>query len=90
MLVLDEVKRILTPNGKAFIKLNPYLSEKQIKDWNIKIIKDNFLDDGMFLWNNTTEQWTEILSRKFNIFNYSDIYYEEYDQYNRIFLLTQK
>ena len=90
LLVLDEVKRILTPKGKAFIKLNPYLSKKQIKDWNIKIIKGNFLDDGMFLWNNTTEQWTEILSRKFNIFNYSDIYYKEYDQYNRIFLLTQK
>lgn len=44
--VLDEVKRILKTGGKIFIKLNPYIQEEKIKEWNIKVIEGNFLDDG--------------------------------------------
>lgn len=44
--VLQEVHRLLKDNGKVIIKVNPFLTKKQISKWNIKVIKDNLLDDG--------------------------------------------
>ena len=84
--VLTEVKRILKIGGKVLIKLNPFLTDAQIKEWNIKIIEMNFLDDGLYLWNQTTEEWTSLLENYFRILEYKEIYYPEYDQYNRLFL----
>ena len=55
--LMSSVNRILKKDGKIFIKLNPYLTQEQISEWNIKVIKDNLLDDGFVLWNNTTDQW---------------------------------
>ncbi|HHT66355.1 MAG: class I SAM-dependent methyltransferase [Caldicoprobacterales bacterium] len=85
--VLSEIKRILKARGKVLIKLNPFLTDKQIKDWKIKAIEGNFLDDGLFLWNQTTEEWTELLEKYFRIVMKKDIYYPEHEQYNRLFLL---
>ncbi|NLP15747.1 MAG: class I SAM-dependent methyltransferase [Clostridiales bacterium] len=85
--VLTEVKRILKIGGKVLIKLNPFLTDAQIKEWNIKIIEMNFLDDGLYLWNQTTEEWTSLLENYFRILEYKEIYYPEYDQYNRLFLV---
>lgn len=87
--LLNEVKRILKDNGKVLVKLNPYLTEEKIKEWDIKIIKDNLLDDGLILWNNTTEQWTRFFEKTFNIENYEDVYYPEHEQYNRMFCLVK-
>ncbi|NMB08478.1 MAG: class I SAM-dependent methyltransferase [Tissierellia bacterium] len=84
---LAEVKRILKKHGKVLIKFNPFLTEDQIKEWDIKIIEDNFLDDGLFLWNQTAEEWTKLLKNYFSIVKYKDIYYPKHDQYNRLFLL---
>lgn len=83
--LLLEVHRVLKKRGKVLIKLNPYLTKEQIKEWNIKIIENNVLDDGLILWNNTTKEWEEIIGKYFYIKNQRDIYYEEYNQYNRLF-----
>ena len=85
--VLTDIRRILKVHGKILIKLNPFLASKQIEDWGIKIIEGNFLDDGLFLWNQTTEEWEKLLQDYFSIFSYKEIYYPEYEQYNRLFLL---
>lgn len=85
--VLTEIKRILKKNGKILLKLNPYLTSEQIKAWNIRVISGNLLDDGMILWNQTTEEWNDFLSARFQIVHYGDIYYEEHDQYNRLYFL---
>lgn len=84
--VLQEIKRVLCTNGKVLIKLNPFLTEDDIKNNKINVIREHVLDDGMILWNNTTEEWNEIISQYFTIVKYEDIYYEEYQQYNRMFL----
>lgn len=84
---LKETKRILKANGKVLLKLNPFLTDDQINEWNIKVIEGNLLDDGLFLWNQTTEEWEKLLSQYFKIVSYKEIYYPEYDQYNRLFLL---
>ena len=85
--VLEEIKRIIKLNGRILIKLNPLLTDKQIKDWDVKIIKDNFLDDGLFLWNQTTEEWEKLFCSFFSVVSYKDVYYPQYEQYNRLFLL---
>jgi len=90
MNVLDEVSRVLKENGKVLVKLNPYLTEEQIKEWGIKVIDGNLLDDGLLLWNQTTEEWDELFLKYFNIEKYSEIYYEEIETYNRLYLMTKK
>ena len=88
-IVLNETARILKDNGKVLVKLNPFITESQIKEWQIKIIKDNLLDDGFILWNNTTDQWKSLLEKNFNIHKFQEVYYPEHEQYNRMFLITK-
>lgn len=87
--LLGQAKRILKSSGKILIKLNPYITEEQIKEWNIKIIENNLLDDGLLLWNQTTEQWRELLQQYFKEEEFVDIYFPEHDQYNRMFLMRK-
>lgn len=88
--VLTEMKRILKKGGKLLVKLNPYLTAKEIGENGIREIGKNVLDDGMILWNNTTEEWNSILGSRFHIEHYEDIYYREYNQYNRMYLLVNR
>lgn len=89
-LLIREIERILSNNGKVLIKLNPYITPEEIIEWDIKVIKGNLLDDGLILLNNTTEEWEDFFKRKFNIIKYNEIYYPEFEQTNRMFWLTKK
>lgn len=86
-LLLFECARIVKPSGKLFVKLNPFLTQEQICEWNIKTISGNLLDDGLLLWNNTTEQWRTFFEKFFSIVHEGTIYYPEHEQTNRIFYL---
>ncbi|OPJ57632.1 hypothetical protein [Clostridium oryzae] len=85
-----EVERVLKYGGKVLVKLNPYITTEQIAEWNVKVIKDNLLDDGLILLNNTTDEWIKFFERKFEIKQYEEIYYPEYEQYNRMFCLIKR
>ena len=87
--LLSECVRILKPNGKALVKLNPHLSSSQIEQWGIQILEGDLLDDGLLLWNQTTEQWRDLFEQYFMIYRQSEVYYPEHDQTNRLFLLTK-
>lgn len=87
--LLDESARILRHAGKALIKLNQYLSQQQIEEWNIHSISGNLLDDGLLLWNNTTEEWRAFFSTQFEIHRETEVYYPEHDQTNRLFYLIK-
>ncbi|SHO51508.1 class I SAM-dependent methyltransferase [Anaerocolumna xylanovorans] len=87
--LLLHINRILKTSGKVLVKLNPYITKEQMEEWGITVIKDNLLNDGFYLWNNTTEEWRDILSAGFEITDYQEIYYPEHDMYNRLFLLTK-
>lgn len=89
-IVIEETARVLRHGGKLLVKVNPYLNEKDIKENNIKVLKDNMLDDGLLLLNNTKEQWEELFKDKFEVSHYEEIFYPEYQQYNRMFWLTKK
>ena len=87
---LDEIHRLLKSGGKLLVKLNPFLSEKQIKEWNIKTIEGNLLDDGLLLWNNTDAEWERLFKEKFSTVAKKEIYYKEAEQTNRMYLLLKK
>lgn len=87
--LLRECARLLKSGGKALIKLNPYLTKQQIKDWEIKVIEGSLLNDGLLLWNNTTEQWRALLERSFVIERFEEIYYPEHEQTNRMFFIRK-
>lgn len=88
-LLLSECARIVKPGGKLFVKLNPFLTPEQIVEWKIKTISGNLLDDGLLLWNNTTEQWRSLLEKDFSIVHEGTIYYPEHDMINRSFYLNR-
>lgn len=85
--VLAEIKRILKPAGRLLVKVNPFMAPEQIAEYGIKVIEGNLLDDGLILWNNSTKEWDNILRSYYDIDSFQNIYYEEYDQYNRLYQL---
>ena len=86
-LLLKELRRLLRPGGRLLVKLNPHLSAQEIARWNIRVIEGDLLDDGLLLWNNTTEVWKALLGEFFIVRHYEEIFYPEHEQINRLFLL---
>lgn len=86
--LFEEVRRTLKTGGRILVKLNPYITDEQITTYNIKVIEGNLLDDGMILLNNTTEQWTALMKKYFSIERYEELWYPEYEQVNRMYLLV--
>lgn len=90
VFALGEIHRLLKRGGKLLVKLNPFLSEKQIKEWNIKTIEGNLLDDGLLLWNNTDAEWERLFKEKFSTVAKKEVYFKEAEQTNRMYLLLKK
>ncbi len=86
--LLENVSRIAANGAKALIKLNPFITKEQMELWGVKVLEGDLLDDGLYLWNQSTEDWKRLFKNYFIIDGYEDIYYPEHDQYNRLFRLT--
>lgn len=80
--------RILVNNGKILVKLNPFITDEQVKEWNMKVLDKNVYDDGFILWNRETNEWIEELSFIFKIEDAYDFFIPEAEQVNRIILLS--
>ncbi|GKX68335.1 class I SAM-dependent methyltransferase [Inconstantimicrobium mannanitabidum] len=91
-VVIENVSRILKPKGKLLLKLNPYLSAEQLDECGCKLIGDNLYEEteGIYLWNCSTSQWKEYIERYFIIEDYKEIHFQQFNQYNRLFLLTKR
>lgn len=85
--LIRECQRILKSEGKLLIKLNPYLTEDQIKEWEMKELAKDLYDDGCILWNRTTEEWEDELKQSFVIERSLEFIIPEADMVNRLFLL---
>ncbi len=85
--LLESASTIATNGAKALIKLNPFITKEQIGLWGIKELEGGLLDDGLFIWNQTTEDWKRLFENYFIINGDEDVYYPEYDQHNRLFRL---
>ena len=88
--VLAQAGRLLRPGGRALIKLNPWLSPEQVHAWNIRVVEGDLLDDGLLLWNNTTQRWRELIGTTLDIVDFETVYYPEFDQTNRLFLAEKE
>ena len=84
--LLAQSRRLLRPGGRILIKLNPWLSPDQIRDWGVRVLEGNLLDDGLLLWNNTDGQWRELIGRHFSVLAVQQIAYPECHQTDRLFL----
>ena len=87
IILLENISRIAANGAKILIKLNPFITKEQIDSWGIKVLEGGLLDDGLYLWNQTTESWKHLFENYFIIDGYEDVYYPEHDQYNRLFRL---
>lgn len=90
LAVISNSARLLKHGGRALAKLNNFLTAEQIASWNIRVVEGDLLDDGLLLWNLPTERWRELLAEKFFLERYGEIEYPEYEQTNRLFLLTKR
>lgn len=86
--VLTQAQRILRPGGRISVKLNNLITRQQQQDWNIRVLEGDLLDDGLLLWNQTTERWQALLSTFFYVVSTGTVYYPEHDMNNRLFALT--
>ena len=84
--LLRHAARVLKPGGRALIKLNPYRTEKQIREWNLRVIEGNLFDDGMLLWNNTDDAWRRIILETLRVVEKREVYFPEYQLQERMFL----
>lgn len=81
--------RILKPGGKALIKLNPWLSPGKIKEWNIRTVEMDLRGDGSCIEIKKMFFCQELLHQIFSFVRYVDLFYEEYDKHERLFLCVK-
>lgn len=86
---LAEAVRTLKKGGKALIKLNSVISPEQINEWNMQEIGEDLLDDGLLLWNKDDIHWMKLFNNFFTDIQKEDVYFEEYDMHNRLFLCVK-
>jgi SAM-dependent methyltransferase len=90
MRALRAVHRALRPGGRALLKLNAYLTAEQRAAWGVRTIAGDLLDDGLLLWNLTSERWEALLDPLFAIDALETIEYPEHEQTNRLFRLIKR
>ena len=61
----------------------------EILAWDMKIISQDLLDDGMLLWNKDDAFWMNLLTCNFREVRMEDVYHAEYDKHERLFLCVK-
>jgi len=90
--VLEEIHRILEPNGKLLLKFNPYLEKSLREEYEMKEISEEFYKEtsGLYLWNLTEEKIKELISPYFAIEKYEIVEFKQHNQINRMYYLRAK
>ena len=67
MEVIFEAKRILKPNGKVLVKLNPYLIEEKIISFE-RLGEEFYLEEtGLYLWNLSNQRFEDVIRPNFDV-----------------------
>jgi len=90
--VLEEIHRVLVPNGKLLLKFNPYIEKELREEYELKEISEEFYKEttGLYLWNLTEEKIKELIAPYFTIEKYEIVEFKQYDQINRMYYLRAK
>ena len=87
---LSQVARVARRGARLLVKLNPYLTAEQMAAWNIRVIEGDLLDDGLPLWNRTTEEWLADTQAFFRLERSEDAFWPQFDRTERLLLLRRK
>ncbi len=85
--LLSQIRRVVRPGGRVFIKLNPYIDANRMRECGIRVTSGDLLDGGLLLFNLPTEKWAALLRGLFIIEGCTEAYYPKHEQLNRIFTL---
>ncbi|WP_027633716.1 class I SAM-dependent methyltransferase [Clostridium hydrogeniformans] len=89
--LINEATRLLKPRGRLFIKLNSYICSEKRTQWEFKKLDEDFYEEksGLYFWNVTKDKSDNFFKKRFKILRYEEVYYKEYDQYNRVYILEK-
>lgn len=84
------INRIVKPEGRILLKLNPYISSDEIEEYSLEKISEGLYKEpsGLYIHNLTNEKAEEFLSPYFNIERYEEIEFK--GNINRMFYLINK
>ena len=89
MEVIKGINRIVKESGKILIKLNPYLDESKINDYNFTRIDEDFYhtETGLYFWNLSNVKFNEIIKSYFTIEDFVGVEYKWHGVISRMFYL---
>lgn len=89
---MEECERILKQDGYIFLKINPYITNENLDNYELTHLRDNlFVKDGILrLRRLSTSQWHKELEHFFEIERYLEFPYPWQDGMNRLWLLKKK
>lgn len=89
---LRQMRRILKPEGKLLIKLNPKLSKEELDENDIKQVGEHIYQEssGLYIWNLSDKQWRAVLETHFHIERYEPITLAPHPVTQRLFYLKNK
>lgn len=90
--VMRNIHRIVKPHGKILLKLNPYITDHQVEEYEFKKITPELYkdDSGLYLWNLTNEMTDKIIAPFFTVEKYVEIEFKQYNMINRMYYLRNK
>lgn len=90
--LIKNIHRIIKPNGKILLKLNPYITKQQREEYKFTEISYAFYkeDSGLYLWNLSNEMVEKTIDSFFIIEKYEEIEFKQYNMVNRMYYLRNR
>lgn len=90
--LIKNIHRIVKPNGKILLKLNPYITREQREEYKFIKISDEFYKEnsGLYLWNLSNEMVEKIIDPFFIIEKYEEINFKQFNIINRMYYLRNR
>ncbi|WP_352418093.1 class I SAM-dependent methyltransferase [Proteiniborus sp.] len=90
--LIKNIHRIVKPNGKILLKLNPYITKQKREEYKFVEISHEFYKEnsGLYLWNLTNEMAEKNFEPFFIIEKYEEIEFKQYNMINRMYYLRNR
>lgn len=88
--VVEQLRRILKPNGKLLLKLNDYINPEVLtKKQGYQLLSESFYKDssGLFIWNLSNEMLERLISPRFISEKFEKYRLEDSNHFNRLHYL---
>lgn len=91
-VILQRLDRVLVPGGRWFIKLNPYYTEKELRELDYERENNNLYEEGgiLRLHQETTCHWKKVFETYGTIERYMEFVYPWQEGLNRLFIVKKR